>query len=87
MHFSGIRINDPDNGVWLPRTKADKGHWAMPHAPAHSEIHTHNYEAWVFRMTQNIRNGEEFRGKLTTLRALLKDGRQDSSVTQPPIKR
>ena len=44
LHIFGIRINDPDNGVWLPMHKADKGHWSMPKAPAHSEIHTYNYE-------------------------------------------
>lgn len=37
LHFYNIRINDPDNGVWLPRTKNDRGHCAMPNAPAHAE--------------------------------------------------
>ncbi|WP_423838739.1 AHH domain-containing protein [Thalassolituus oleivorans] len=24
MHFNDIRINDPDNGAWMPRNKRDK---------------------------------------------------------------
>lgn len=84
LHFYNIRINDPDNGVWLPRTKKDKGHWAMPSAPAHAEIHTHNYELWI---AANITDGGSeamLRARLQRLRFLLRDGRQPERVTQRP---
>ena len=84
MHMCGIRINDPDNGVWLPKTKKDKGHWSMPHAPAHAEIHTRNYETWVTRMTGRAETEVTFRAKLVQIRSLLRDGRQPAKVTAKP---
>lgn len=87
LHFNNIRINDPDNGVWMPRHKTDKGHWAMPHAAAHSEIHTHNYEHWVNSRTTNIIDEQAFRSQLSAIRALLRDGNQPEYVTEPPLKR
>jgi hypothetical protein len=30
-----------------PLIVANKGHWAMQSAPAHLQIHTHNYENWI----------------------------------------
>lgn len=50
LHLHGIGINDAINGVWLPRYKANKGHWATPESPAHREIHRHNYETWIWRL-------------------------------------
>ena len=81
-----IRINDPDNGVWLPMEIKDKGHWAMPKAPAHSEIHTHNYERWIFGQIQMLRSEKAMRDKLTILRGQLKNGQQPKQVTQKPDK-
>ena len=37
MHLLGVRINDPDNGVWLPKTKKDLPLWSMPAALAHKQ--------------------------------------------------
>lgn len=84
LHFYNIRINDPDNGVWLPRGKKDKGHWAMPNAPAHAEIHTHNYETWVTANVNDVANEDMLRARLLRLRTLLRDGRQPARVTQKP---
>lgn len=86
LHSFDIRINDPDNGAWMPSHKKDKGHWAMPNAMAHSEIHTHNYEEWVFREIRYISNAENFNTALIKIRLLLRDGRQPESVSQPPMK-
>lgn len=47
LHLHGIGVNDPINGVWLPRDRESKGHWATPNSPAHKEIHRYNYERWV----------------------------------------
>lgn len=82
LHMYGIRINDPDNGVWMPRTKADKGHWTMPNAPAHSEIHTFNYETWVNFLISPLEGETVLRSALTRIRILLRDGRQPGKVTE-----
>lgn len=84
LHFYNVRINDPDNGVWLPRCKKDKGHWAMPNAPAHAEIHTHNYETWVAASISDVASENMLRARLLRLRTLLRDGRQSARVIQKP---
>ncbi len=76
-----IRINDPDNGVWMPRSEEDRGHWAMPKATPHSQIHTHNYERWVYGQVQYLKSEKEIRHKLGILRAQLKHGVQPAKVT------
>jgi hypothetical protein len=86
LHFYNVRINDPDNGVWMPRHIADKGHWAMPSAPAHSQIHTHNYENWVNTTVQGATGEGMLRARLRHVRTLLRDGNQPVQVTQPPDK-
>lgn len=82
MYLYKIRINDPDNGSWMPRDIKDKGHWSMPNCPAHAEIHGHNYETWVFALTQTAMNEKTFRATLTRIRNLLRDGRQPKQITQ-----
>ncbi|AQT61459.1 AHH domain-containing protein [Cellvibrio sp. PSBB023] len=47
MHVLGVRINDPDNGVWLPRFAKHTPHWSMPEALGHLQYHTEGYEKWV----------------------------------------
>lgn len=84
LHFYNVRINDPDNGVWLPRSKNDKGHWAMPNAPAHAEIHTYNYEMWVAANVADVSDEVMLRARLLRLRCLLRDGKQPDKVTRPP---
>jgi A nuclease family of the HNH/ENDO VII superfamily with conserved AHH len=81
LFLNDIRINDPDNGVWMPRDKNDRGHWAMPKATPHSQIHTHNYERWVHGQIEHLQSEKEIRGKLQILRAHLKHGTQPDKVT------
>lgn len=47
LHTSGIRINDPDNGVWLPTKARHTPHWSMPQAKGHLQYHTLGYEQWI----------------------------------------
>ena len=47
LHLHGLRINDPDNGVWLPKSKKVTPLWSMPQALAHKQYHTHKYEEVV----------------------------------------
>ena len=84
LHMYDIRINDPSNGVWLIRLKADKGHWSMPESKSHLEIHTHNYEKWVFTQTKMAVDEQSMRGSLRRLRLLLEGGKQPDKVTMPP---
>ncbi|WP_338353190.1 hypothetical protein [Thalassolituus oleivorans] len=58
----------------------------MPNAMAHSEIHTHNYEEWILTEIIDIHGEKALRGRLTTIRSILRDGRQPERVSQPPIK-
>jgi hypothetical protein len=84
MHSQGIRISDPDNGAWMPCTRKDKGHWSMPNCMAHSEIHTYNYERWIFDLVNNEYSETAFRGKLKSIQALIRDGNHNPSVALPP---
>ncbi len=86
MHECGIRINDPDNGVWMPRTVEDKGYWSTRNQPAHEEIHTHNYERWIFTQTRGMETEFTFRSKLVKIRILLRDGKQPPKVTEKYCK-
>lgn len=84
LHASDIRINDPANGVWMVRRRRDKGHWSMPDANSHSEIHTKNYEIWIFKSTSGFNDEARMRAALLRLRLLLEAGRQPEKVTMPP---
>lgn len=52
MLTQGVRINDPDNGVWLPMYKKYVPHWSMPKAKSHLEYHTEKYEYLVSRKVE-----------------------------------
>lgn len=84
MHMHGIGINDPDNGVWMPMTRADKGHWAYKHAASHSQIHTKNYQRWVWANVQFKDDEYAFRDALDKIRNQLKAGKQPKQVTEKP---
>ncbi|MGR5271334.1 AHH domain-containing protein [Vibrio alginolyticus] len=79
LHAVGIGINDPTNGVWLPRRKSDKGHWATPKAPAHKDIHRFNYETWIVTaIGTHIQDAHTIKNKLRHVKVSIKNG------THPP---
>ncbi|MCO1336508.1 AHH domain-containing protein [Microbulbifer sp. OS29] len=82
LFLHDIRINDPDNGVWMPRSSRDSGHWAMPDAYPHSRLHTHNYERWVHGQVNNLNSESEIRAKLTIVRTHLKNGTEPDKVKE-----
>lgn len=84
LHQFGIGINDPINGVWLPRSYEHKGHWATPKAPAHKEIHRYNYETWISNLF-GIKGLPELvlRTQLKRVKTLLKFGGYPIEITQP----
>ena len=84
IHSYGIRINDPDNGVWLVKNRKDVPHWSMPQAQSHLTIHTHNYETWILRSVRVTRSEIALRQKLNMLADMLQTGNQPKHVTLPP---
>lgn len=82
MHLSGIRINDPRNGVWLPSTKDSKGHWATPDSPTHKSIHGINYETWLTARLNRVPTGAVFETKLKTIKLNIKNGTYPIKIEQ-----
>jgi len=72
LHRFGIRINDPDNGVWLPTYKKYTPHWSMPESKGHLQYHTHGYENWIQRKVRSRRDERLIRMELNMIGALLK---------------
>jgi|GEM_PF-584619 len=84
LHFHGVRINDADNGAWMLTYIKDKGHWSMPTANAHREIHTKNYEGWVYRIVNAGMDEQGVRSGLRRIADLLESGKQPVEVTMSP---
>lgn len=59
-----IRIDDPDNGCWLPENTAATPHPAFPAAVPHSRIHRYNYFFWIRMRLSSIRKDVLFRAGL-----------------------
>lgn len=62
-----LRIDDPNNGVWLPRRTADTGQNPYPRAVPHSRIHRQNYYDWLNESLLHIRDLSTF---ITTLNVI-----------------
>lgn len=82
LHLSGVRINDPVNGVWLPDAKKDKGHWATPEAPVHKSIHGTNYQTWLTARLSRIPAGPIFKAKLNTIKVNISNGTYPVKIEQ-----
>lgn len=59
-----IRIDDPDNGCWLPENTTATPHPAFPKAIPHTRIHRFNYYFWLRTRLGNIRQEAAFRKTL-----------------------
>ncbi|GAB1260347.1 AHH domain-containing protein [Aurantivibrio plasticivorans] len=75
MHTRGIRINDPDNGVWLPRYKKHTPHWSMPEALSHLEYHTIGYETRVSQAVRRKQTESQIRSELRFIAKLLQENK------------
>jgi hypothetical protein len=85
LHLASIRINDPDNGVWLVRNKKDIPHRSMPNSKAHLQYHTHNYERWVNRQTlRHFASEGRMRMQLRLMGQMLEENNVPPEVGQPP---
>ncbi|WKT59942.1 AHH domain-containing protein [Microbulbifer thermotolerans] len=83
LHLSGIRINDPRNGVWIPNLKTHKNHWATPEAPTHKSIHGVNYEHWISVQFLPIPPGPTFVAKLRDVKMKIKSGTYPVKIESP----
>ncbi|WP_408635960.1 AHH domain-containing protein [Parendozoicomonas callyspongiae] len=68
-----IRVNDSDNGVWLPKTKRDR----LPQHPAavaHRNIHREGYYRFLTGIFSTEKSKIMFRVKLSTATTMLQNG-------------
>ncbi|MFL0809136.1 MAG: AHH domain-containing protein [Agarilytica sp.] len=82
-HFK-VRIDDPDNGCWLPKnTDAKK---SMPtklrNAVPHSRIHRSNYYTWTSRILDfsRVKSNNRLRFELNMIERLLQQGNHPAWV-------
>ncbi|MFL0809748.1 MAG: AHH domain-containing protein [Agarilytica sp.] len=69
-----IRIDDPDNGAWMPKTKADAKPTLYPNAIGHNRIHRELYYNWIERTISIMDTDLEIRAFLNTVRVQLLHG-------------
>jgi len=62
--LAGIRIDDPDNGCWLPKSEADKLGSKYPDAVVHGRIHRWHYYRWLEDQLEFDIPGTAVRNKL-----------------------
>ncbi|MES2824956.1 MAG: AHH domain-containing protein [Pseudomonadota bacterium] len=78
-----IRIDDSDNGMWLPENTAATPHPAFPSAPPHSRIHRYNYYFWVHSHLSELPGENVFRARLQLISRQLHQGSFPSYVMLP----
>ena len=69
-----IRIDDPDNGSWMPKTKADARPTIYPDAIGHNRIHRQRYYDWIQNSLSIMDDPLQVRAFLNTVRTQLLHG-------------
>lgn len=83
LYMSGVRINDPRNGVWLAAGSRDKNkHWATPESPNHGATSGDNYEKWLIKRL-NVTPGQSFIMSLQAIKTRLKSGKFPKKLEEP----
>ncbi|MEC7547558.1 MAG: AHH domain-containing protein [Pseudomonadota bacterium] len=82
LHRYGIGINDPVNGVYLPKSMKYVPHWRFPKALPHANIHTFAYEQMVNDALTPARSADAVRNTLLRIRAILEQGSDYTFLTQ-----
>lgn len=81
-----IRIDDPDNGCWMPKTKADARPTRYPNAIGHNRIHREKYYNWIFDNIFAMKNDGLVRAFLARVRQQLLQGNiRDDLLLQQEI--
>ncbi len=77
MALKKIRIDDTDNGCWLPKSHKDAVGTQYPKAIPHRRIHTMRYYDWLANIAiprAAMLTDTQFRAKLKSARAKLQSG-------------
>lgn len=69
-----IRIDDPDNGCWMPKTKAHARPTIYPNAIGHNRIHRELYYHWIQNSIGLMTTPGQVRAFLNTVRTQLLHG-------------
>jgi A nuclease family of the HNH/ENDO VII superfamily with conserved AHH len=69
-----VRIDDPDNGCWMPKTKADARPTIYPNAVGHNRIHRRLYYHWIQGAISAMNTDGQVRACLNTVRMQLLQG-------------
>ena len=69
-----MRIDDPDNGCWMPKTKADARPTIYPNAIGHNRIHRKLYYIWIENSIQLMTTQGQVRAFLNMVRMQLLQG-------------
>ncbi len=83
-----VRIDDPDNGCWLPKTREDARGTVFPSATPHQNIHRNLYYDWVFSVIVTSESEMDLRAKLRLIATRLQRGTIPPNIlAKAPIKR
>ncbi len=69
-----IRIGNPDNGCWMPKTKADARPTIYPNAIGYNRIHRELYYQWIYNAIFSMNTSGQVRAFLNTVRMQLLQG-------------
>jgi hypothetical protein len=69
-----IRLDDPDNGAWMPKTKADARPTIYPNAIGHNRIHRQLYYRWIENTITMMDDDNLVRAFFNTVRTQLLHG-------------
>lgn len=87
LHFLGLGINDPSNGVYLPSSSDYIPHWRFPRALSHANIHTLAYEKMVNDKIKFLESELALRNQLAGLRSMLENGEETFFLTKRSEKK
>lgn len=80
-----IRIDDPDNGCWMPKTKNDARPTIYPNAIGHNRIHRQKYYDWIYNKISFMPDDGSVRAFFRTVRRQLLDGNISDQLLQEEI--
>lgn len=78
-----VGLDDPDNGVWLPRSGNDSRKslcWATPGAVPHSRTHRKSYYFWVRQLLTPLTSRRLVKEKLRNIGDRLAKGKVDKKI-------
>lgn len=80
-----IRIDDPDNGCWMPKTKKDARPTIYPNAIPHSRIHRERYYNWIFNLLFGAQSDLQAGAILNVVRMQILQGNLKDEILQSEI--